>query len=106
MLGASSAMEMKTLLRTFLIAEVIIGVSYLLIPEPDFETHTQAWEVPFGIVLFIVEMVSRVGLFFFWRPARPIFLATIVADLVATAFTSLETHIGICASLNEASVYL
>lgn len=99
-------MGLKTFLKTLIVAEVALGVLFLLIPEPGTQTRMQAWEPPFTLLLIIAGLVSRIGLFVFWRPARMIFLLTIIAELVATPFSIPETHTGICAMLNEATIYI
>lgn len=37
-----------------------------------------------GIPLIIVALVSSVGLMFFWRPARPLYLASLIVAIMLT----------------------
>ena len=56
--------------------------------------------------LIIVRLVARVGLFFFWRPARLLFLITIVADLLLTPFFGPSVDAGWSRALEEAAIVI
>lgn len=97
-------MPSKGFLRTLIVAEfalTIIGavVSLLtepLLPEPlrDFLAAESTAEVTAreiimfaaAIPLLILLLVSSIGLFFFWRPARILYVITIAAGLLVAPF--------------------
>jgi len=91
-------------LRTLIVAEiglVIVSVVVSMVtestlPEPlrayleaEVEADITTWDLVMlatGIPLLILLIVSSVGLFFFWRPARVLYSITMAAGLVMTPF--------------------
>jgi hypothetical protein len=102
------AMPTKRLLRVLIVTEIALGAFYLDtmssfeagLPEPlrayDRASPEPAiWQVVCYLLIAIAALGSRIGLFFFWRPARPLYLATILA-LLGTSLDgpSVETAFG------------
>ena len=56
------------------------------------------------IPLFILLLVSSVGLFFFWRPARILYLIVTVAGLFLTPFFGPYVDAGWGTALDEAAI--
>jgi hypothetical protein len=95
-------MPTKGLLRTLIVMEIVLGftsvvVSFItepMLPEPlrafvnaESEEAITAYDMillAFGIPLILLFLVSSIGLFLFWRPARILYVVTIVAGFVLT----------------------
>jgi energy-coupling factor transporter transmembrane protein EcfT len=95
-------MPSKGLLRILIVAEVVVVVLIFVsssifgpsLPEQLRAYNDRPLGNPFaprlllegvlGILVLIVALVSRIGLFFFWRPARPLYLASGIGNLLMT----------------------
>jgi hypothetical protein len=104
------AMPSKTLLRILIVAEVVgyaLGfvASFILestLPEPLRAYHGQTefsgWVhalVGVGLcMLVLVAVVARIGLFFFWRPARPLYFASMIGALLMAVLGGPDVSTG------------
>lgn len=95
-------MPSKMLLRTLIVVEIVLGiiggvVSFLtesVLPESlraymdaASETNVTGWEMIMfaaGIPLLIAALISSIGLFLFWRPARVLYLIAMIAGVLLT----------------------
>jgi hypothetical protein len=101
---AAIAMPSKGFLRTLIVAELVLGITSVVVslftesmlPEPlrafveaeseaEVTTHDMIL-LAAGIPLILLVLVSSIGLFVFWRPARILYVVTIVAGLLLTPF--------------------
>jgi len=104
------AMPSKTLLRILIVAEVVgyaLGfvASFILestLPEALRAYHGQTefsgWVhalVGVGLcMLVLVAVVARIGLFFFWRPARPLYFASMIGALLMAVLGGPDVSTG------------
>jgi len=97
-------MPTKGFLRTLIVAEIGIGIICIVVsfftesmlPEPlrafleaESEAEITARDlvmIAAAIPLIILLLMSSIGLFFFWRPARVLYLITVVLGLAMTPF--------------------
>jgi hypothetical protein len=113
-------MPNKTFLRVLILTELILGVLYLLsssyfeagLPEPLRSYEEQhggdlaGWQWYFIPTLALVALAARVGLFVFWRPARLIYLVTILVDSIARPFGGPNVDPAFSQMLNEAALII
>jgi hypothetical protein len=96
-------MPSKYLLRVLIIVEVVVVVFMFIsssVFDPSLPEQLRAYndkplgdpfaprlivEGALGILVLILALVSRIGLFFFWRPARPLYFASMIGNLLMTA---------------------
>ena len=115
-------MPSKGFLRTLIVAEVGLGllsvvVSSLtetLLPEPlraflkaESEAEMTARTMIMGaltIALLVLWLLSSVGLFFFWRPARMLYLVVTVVGLLVAPFFGPYVDAGWGTAFDEASL--
>lgn len=115
-------MPSKAFLRTLIVAEIallIIGLVVSLLtesslPEPlraflDAEakaemTAKEMMMFAATIPLLILLLVSSVGLFFFWRPARSLYLIATVAGLLLAPFFGPYVDAGWATAFDEAAI--
>jgi phosphoglycerol transferase MdoB-like AlkP superfamily enzyme len=94
------AQPSKRLLRILVVAEllmIVLGVAVALLTEPSLPEPLRDWvqaeaEVEptagflvltgFGFLMVVALVVSNIGLFFFWRFARPLYLVTTLAPVL------------------------
>lgn len=117
-------MPTKGLLRTLIIAEIGIGIVSIVVslitesmlPEPlrafleaESEAEITARElvmVTAAIPLIILLLMSSIGLFFFWRPARTLYLITVVLGLAMTPFFGPYVDAGWGTTFEEVAVII
>lgn len=105
-------MPSKRLLRILVIADfllVILSIIGALVGESSLPEPLRAYEqarseadftvkewvlVGVSAPLIIAWLVSNVGLFFFWRSARTMYLVTVVGSLAVTPFTDVYITAG------------
>ncbi|HWN93509.1 MAG TPA: hypothetical protein VNT99_00630 [Methylomirabilota bacterium] len=112
----------KTLLRFLIIANLALAIMIIVVdlvsasslPEP-LRAYRQA-ELESGITgrdlvllklaipLLIVMLLSNIGLLVFWRPARPLYLVTLVAGSAWTPFAGPYVASGWSQSLQDTSL--
>jgi hypothetical protein len=97
-------MPTKRILRILLVAEVVFGALFLIssyfslatLPAPlraymEDQSEVGPRDLVVKLALFIplltAGLVARVGLFFFWRPARVLFLIQIIAGTLLMPFS-------------------
>ena len=119
-----NAMPSKTLLRTLIVVEVVVVVLIFVsssifestLPEPLRMYNARPLGDPFaprlvvtgvlGIVVLMLALVSRVGLFFFWRPARPLYFASIIGSLLMTALNGPSVNPALTEILDGSSAII
>jgi hypothetical protein len=117
-------MSLSGLLRTLIVAEVglvvlsVVGslLTESLLPEPlrayvetEFEGDITTREVAMilaAIPLVVLWLVSSIGLFFFWRPARFLYVVTMIFGLLATPFFGPYVDAGLGAMLESAGTII
>ncbi len=105
-------MPSKRLLRILIIADfILVALSIVgaLVGESSLPESLRAYEqarseadltvkewvlVGVSAPLLIAWLVSSFGLFFFWRPARAMYLVTVVGSLAVTPFTDVYITAG------------
>ncbi|GMU20107.1 MAG: hypothetical protein AMXMBFR13_02070 [Phycisphaerae bacterium] len=122
--GNTRAMPTKGLLRTLIVAEIGIGIISIVVslftesmlPEPlrafleaESEAEITAREmvmIAAAIPLIILLLVSSIGLFFFWRPARILYLLTVVLGLAMTPLLGPYVDSGWATTFEEIAVII
>jgi hypothetical protein len=117
-------MPSKTLLRTLIVAEIALGIISIVVslvtesslPEPlraflevDSEADVTAQEMVLlavAIPLIGLLLVSSIGLFFFWRPARILYLITMIVGLLLTPFFGPYVDAGWGTMFEDAAVII
>jgi hypothetical protein len=98
-------MPSKGFLRTLIVGEIVLGIVSIVVslltrsslPEPlrAFLDAESKAEMTAGVLsllattiwLIILSLVASIGLFFFWRPARILYLIAVAANLLLTPFS-------------------
>ena len=117
-------MSSRGVLRTLIVAEVglvvlsIVGslLTESLLPEPlrayvatEFEGEITTRDVAMvaaAVPLLILWLVSTIGLFFFWRPARMLYVVTMIFGLLAMPFFGPYVDVGLGAMLEDAATII
>jgi hypothetical protein len=117
-------MSSRGVLRTLIVAEVglvvlsVVGslLTEVLLPEPlqayletEFEGDLTTFEVAMlvaAVPLVILWLVSSIGLFFFWRPARLLYVVTMIFGMLATPFFGPYVDAGLGAMLEDAATIM
>jgi hypothetical protein len=117
-------MPSKGFLRTLIVAEVVLGIISVVVslltesslPEPlqaflHAESEVEATGrgmvmLAAAIPLIILLLVSSIGLFFFWRPARFLYLIAIAGGLLLTPFFGPYVDAGWGATFEEAAIII
>jgi hypothetical protein len=73
--------------------------------EADFTTRDLV-DLAVSIPLLLLALVSMVGLFLFWRPARPLYLVTTAAGLFLTPFFGPYVDAGWETAFGEAATII
>ncbi|MEK7855071.1 MAG: hypothetical protein AAB288_03200 [Acidobacteriota bacterium] len=115
-------MPSRGFLRTLIVAEIFLGIISIFVslltesslPEPlrafleaESEAEVTAREMMMlavGIPLIVLLFVSSIGLFFFWRPARILYLITVGIGLLLTPFFGPYVDAGWGTTFEEAAV--
>lgn len=115
-------MSSRGLLRTLLIAEiclVVVGVAVSLLTEPSLPEPLRTFleaeaeaditgrdksMLATVIPAIILWITSSIGLFFFWRPARTLYVITIAVGLLMTPFSGPYVNTGWAATFEEAAI--
>jgi len=115
-------MPSKVFLRTLIVAEISLGAISVVVslltesalPEPlrAFVKAEAEAEMTVGpmimiattIPLVILFFLSSIGLFFFWRPARIVYLIATVAGLLLTPFFGPYVDLGWATAFDEAAI--
>ena len=117
-------MPSKRLLRSLIVAEIVIGILYIVtsfLSEAGLPAELRAYEeaqseasltfadfVQLAVIipLIIAALVSRIGLLFFWRWARPLYLITLIADVLLTPLFGVCVDSGWSRMLEAAAVVI
>lgn len=117
-------MPTKGLLRTLIVAELLIAIisvvvslfTEFMLPEPlraFLEAESEAEitmrdvvMIAVGIPLIILLLVSSIGLFFFWRPARILYSLAVILGLAMTPFFGPYVDAGWGTTFEEASIVI
>ena len=109
----------KTTLRLLIVAQFLIGIGGLVVatfarPASTVALSDKAEPFEYGlplsfatillacfIVIAVAALVSWIGLFVFWRPARPLFLITTMLLLLPTLLGGPHVSDGLSATLWE-----
>jgi hypothetical protein len=109
----------KTMLRILIVAQFVLGVCSMVVSEFAIPASTAALRaraepfeyglplvfarmlMAFYIVIAVATVVSWIGLFVFWRPARPLFLVTMVLFLLPTLLGGPHVDDGLSGTLAE-----
>ena len=115
-------MPSKGFLRILVVAEIVLGIISIVVslltesslPEPlraflDAESEAEITGremilLAAAIPLIILLIVSSIGLFLFWRPARILYLITIVTGLLLTPFFGPYVDAGWGTTFQEAAI--
>lgn len=103
-------------LMLVILSVVVALASESSLPEP-LQAYEQAqWEgeiterewvlIGVGIPVIIAAIVSSIGLLFFWRPARPLYVVTIIAAIAWTPFAGPYITSGWTQAVSEASLII
>jgi hypothetical protein len=110
---------MKTKLRVLIVAQFVTGVASLVVSQIATPSSTAAlrdkaepFEYGFSpfvgqillaifVVFFVAAVVSWIGLFLFWRPARLLFVITTLLLLLPTLLGGPHINAGVSAMLGE-----
>jgi hypothetical protein len=116
------AMPSKGFLRTLIVTEICLGVLSIVVSlltesslpeslrtyvEAEAEADITARHIAMlatAIPLIILLLVSSIGLFFFWGPARILYLITIVGGLLLTPFFGPYVDAGWGAAFEDAAI--
>jgi hypothetical protein len=118
-------MPSRGVLRTLIVAEVgfvvlsVVGslLTESLLPEPlraylatefegDIISVRDLVMICTGIPLVILWLVSSIGLFFFWRPARILYVVAMIFGLLATPFFGPYVDAGLGAMLEDVATII
>jgi hypothetical protein len=115
-------MPSKRFLRSLIVAEIAVGILYIIVSffsEASLPAELRAYEeaqseasltrgdfvqLAVAIPLVIAALLARIGLFFFWRFARPLFLITLIADVLLTPLFGVSIETGWGQMLDQAAV--
>ena len=119
-LGAAHVMPSKGFLRLLVVAHIVLGIASIVyslplssLPEPVrafLRAESEAAMLGSGVILvlsiplIILILMSSTGLLFFWRPARILYLITIVAGLLLTPFSGPTLYAGWGKAFEEAAI--
>jgi hypothetical protein len=104
----------RTLFRSFVLADVGVlagqGLWTLAAPGGTDPEPTSMWLSPVAVipllVLGLVAIISIIGLFLFWRPARPLYVVSLLGGIVAAAFDTRPAAIGVQGALASLNMLL
>jgi hypothetical protein len=117
-------MSSRGLLRTLIVAEFVLGIVSIVVslltesslPEPlqtylaeEAEADITTRDIVMlatGIPLLILLLVSSIGLFSFWRPARILYVITTVVGLLGMPFFGPYVDSGWGAMFEEAAIII
>jgi hypothetical protein len=117
-------MPTKGLLRTLIVAEIVIGIISIVVssftestlPEPlrafsEAQTESEITTrgvamIAAAIALIILLLVSSIGLFFFWRPARILYLLTLILGIAMTPFFGPYVDAGLGTAFEDIAVVI
>jgi hypothetical protein len=111
--------RLKMFLRVLIVGEIVFGVLSLVVsaftqvtlPEPLREyleleaqapiTKRDLFLLAFGVLLLVMVLISSIGLFVFWRPARLLYLIATVFGVVITPLLGPAVRTGWDTPLEE-----
>ena len=97
---------MKTVLRISIAVEFLLALVYLGIAPPSPVASAPHWQIFVAAFISLFGLLARIGIFFFWRWARILYVVCIAVDLIAMPFVPVTPHTPLSAAISEFTIYL
>jgi hypothetical protein len=101
-----SIAPLKTILRISIAVEFLLAIVYLTIAPPSPVAAAPHWQIFVAAFISLFGLLARMGLFFFWRWARVLYVLCIAVDLVTMPFEPVTPHTPLSATINQFAIYL
>jgi hypothetical protein len=101
-----SVARLKAVLRISIAVEFLLAVVYLSIAPPSAVGSAPHWQIFVAAFIILVGVLARIGLFFFWRWARMLYVLCIAVDLVTMPFVPITPLAPLSEAISQFTIYL
>jgi hypothetical protein len=101
-----SIARLKTILRISIVVEFLLALVYLAIAPPSPVASAPHWQIFVVAFISLFGLLARIGLFFFWRWARILYVLCMAVDLVTMPFEPVTPHTPLTSAISQFTIYL